>query len=322
MASLARSLLRSRGVCSTPRALSTTSLEAVSQRKYSSNGSNEVSRRCAPVPNRALVAVTGSQASTFLNGIITVPIPEPGADVWKTNGGGIYSAFLSAQGRIMYDIFIYPYIPKSPEEKSGYIVEYDPRAASSGDDPAPTQQASTKHPTPPLISMLKRYILRSKVRVRDVSENWDIWALWGSSLPQSVHDVARPDDWKWGRSGAVEPVYHDAQRTPLDRPGVQKWLLGQESDARQYGAEPVWMVDRRAPGMGIRALLPKGLKPIPSEDVASSDHYTLHRIKLGVPEGVDDAPTQDSFPMDANMDMMGGGEYETSLDISRRHFPG
>lgn len=46
-----------------------------------------------------------------------------------------------------------------------------------------------------------------------------------------------------------------------------------------------------------------------SENVASSDEYTLHRIKLGVPEGVDDIPTQDSFPMDANMDMMGGGEY-------------
>lgn len=42
---------------------------------------------------------------------------------------------------------------------------------------------------------------------------------------------------------------------------------------------------------------------------ASPDEYTLHRIKLGVAEGKDDMPPQDSFPMDANMDMMGGGQY-------------
>lgn len=229
----------------------------------------------------------------------------------------MYSAFLSAQGRIMYDILIYPYIPRSPEEKSGYIVEYDPRAASAGETSTSAQQASPKHPTPTIISMMKRYILRSKVRVRDVSENWDIWAIWGSSLPQSVKDIARPDDWKWGRSGAVEPIYHDAERAPLNRVETQSWLLGQDSQSGPPATEAIWMVDRRAPGMGIRALLPKGVKPTSSDNVASSDEYTLHRIKLGVPEGVDDIPTQDSFPMDANMDMMGGVDFRKGCYVGQ-----
>ncbi|KAG8924752.1 ccr4 associated factor, partial [Tulasnella sp. 408] len=161
----------------------------------------------------------------------------------------------------MYDILIYPYIPRSPEEKSGYIVEYDPRAASAGGETSTSaQQASPKHPTPTIMSMMKRYILRSKVRVRDVSENWDVWAIWGSSLPQSVNDIARPDDWRWGRSGAVEPIYHDAERAPVDRVEAQTWLLGQDSQSGPPETEAIWMVDRRAPGMGIRALLPKGAK--------------------------------------------------------------
>lgn len=102
MSILAQSLLRSPRGCPTPRALSTRHLQVGSlrlARKYSSNGSTDPPRRCARVPNRALVAVTGSQASTFLNGIITVPIPAPDADIWKINGGGIYSAFLSAPVR-------------------------------------------------------------------------------------------------------------------------------------------------------------------------------------------------------------------------------
>lgn len=160
----------------------------------------------------------------------------------------------------MYDILIYPYILRSPEEKSGFIVEYDPRAASAGETSTSAQQASPKHPTPTIISMMKRYILRSKVRVRDVSENWDVWAIWGSSLPQSVNDIARPDDWRWGRSGAVEPIYHDAERAPVDRVEAQSWLLGQDSQSGPSETEAIWMVDRRAPGMGIRALLPKGAK--------------------------------------------------------------
>ena len=47
--------------------------------------------------------------------------------------------------------------------------------------------------------------------------------------------------------------------------------------------------------------------------VVSADQYTLHRIKLGVPEGIEDMSPQDSFPMDANMDMMGGGELHAPL---------
>jgi hypothetical protein len=41
-------------------------------------------------------------------------------------------------------------------------------------------------------------------------------------------------------------------------------------------------------------------------DLASSDAYTLHRILRGVPEGQTDMPAMQAFPMDSNLDVMGG----------------
>lgn len=37
--------------------------------------------------------------------------------------------------------------------------------------------------------------------------------------------------------------------------------------------------------------------------------YTLHRILHGVPEGHDDIVPQQAFPMDSNMDLMGGRKW-------------
>jgi len=36
------------------------------------------------------------------------------------------------------------------------------------------------------------------------------------------------------------------------------------------------------------------------------DHYLLHRIALGVPEGSTDIIPTNAFPMESNIDIMGG----------------
>jgi folate-binding Fe-S cluster repair protein YgfZ len=38
-------------------------------------------------------------------------------------------------------------------------------------------------------------------------------------------------------------------------------------------------------------------------------HFTLHRILRAVPEGIDDIVPQQAFPMDSNMDLMGGRKW-------------
>lgn len=43
-----------------------------------------------------------------------------------------------------------------------------------------------------------------------------------------------------------------------------------------------------------------------SHDEVPFEDYTLHRIIHGVPEGPTDIPPGQAFPMDSNMDFMGG----------------
>ena len=50
-------------------------------------------------------------------------------------------------------------------------------------------------------------------------------------------------------------------------------------------------------------------KEASDHDIVTADDYTLHRIVHGVPEGATDIPPMHAFPMDSNLDMMGGREY-------------
>ena len=97
------------------------------------------------------------------------------------------------------------------------MIEFDSRPSSA----------------PPLLNMLKRYVLRSKVKVQDVSDQWDVWGAWGAETG--------PCDKKWqfSTSGAMEPVW------PPD-----VWPWGSQ--------DPLSILDRRAYGMGKRLLVRKG----------------------------------------------------------------
>ena len=54
---------------------------------------------------------------------------------------------------MLYDAFVYRQ-PDSHYTEDGYMIEFDSRPSSA----------------PPLLDLLKRYVLRSKVKVKDVSD--------------------------------------------------------------------------------------------------------------------------------------------------------
>jgi transferase CAF17, mitochondrial len=97
------------------------------------------------------------------------------------------------------------------------LIEYDSRLSEAA---------------PPLLPTLKRYVLRSKVKVRDVSSEYDVWAAWGSEEAETERK------WHWARSGSVEPVWDGME-----------WPWGVEDHVNR---------DRRAVGMGTRRLIRKG----------------------------------------------------------------
>ena len=89
------------------------------------------------------------------------------------------------------------------------------------------------------MSILKRYVLRSKVKLQDVSEEYDVWAVWGSEPESELESEIGERKWSWARSGVVEPDWNGGSEWP-------------------WGMEERRIKDRRAVGMGGRMLAPKG----------------------------------------------------------------
>ncbi|KAF8076317.1 Aminomethyltransferase folate-binding domain-containing protein [Lyophyllum atratum] len=222
----------------------------------------------APVPNRAVLSLSGSHLSEFLNGITSSLVHEP-------IKGPLYTALLHAQGKVLYDIFLYT--SSDAAGKRSYLLDYDPRPSEA----------------PPLMTLLKRYVLRSKVKIREVSEQYDVWAAWGNSTPEPQRQ------WTWARSGVVEPKWN-----------AHEWPWGLKDES---------ILDRRAVGMGRRFLVRKGTLPQETSDheLASSDDYTLHRILHGVPEGQVDMPAMQCFPMESNLDIMGGLDFRKGCYVGQ-----
>ncbi|KAI0081013.1 Aminomethyltransferase folate-binding domain-containing protein [Panus rudis PR-1116 ss-1] len=227
----------------------------------------------APIPNRAVISVTGSQATEFLNGIVASTVPTGPNDHF-------YSTFLHAQGRVLYDVFVYA---NPVNGRPGHLIEFD--------------ALSTNTEAPPLLPMLKKYILRSKVRVQDVTDQWDVWAAWGSEKERQWETERQ---WTVARSGAVEPVWNKDGEWP-------------------WGNEPFHLRDRRGVGLGHRLLVRKGEKPQESSthDLGSPEDYTLHRIVHGVPEGSVDIPPTQAFPMDSNLDIMGALDFRKGCYVGQ-----
>ncbi|KAG6337365.1 hypothetical protein ID866_1738 [Astraeus odoratus] len=228
----------------------------------------------APVPNRTVLSVSGSDATQFLNGLLAVTV----------QGKQCYGAFLHAQGRVIHDVFLYTYPSQTVPT---YLIEYDASPSESQ----------------PLLNTLKRYVLRSKVRIRDATHEWDVWAAWGHDPSSSTTDNSSTHErreWQWARSGAVEPVWCRTAEWP-------------------WGTETGVIVDRRAPGMGRRMIVPKGEKPRESSthDTLGHEAYLLHRILQGVPEGSIDIPPLHAFPIESNLDVMGGLDFRKGCYVGQ-----
>ena len=85
--------------------------------------------------------------------------------------------------------------------------------------------------------MLKRHLLRSKIRIRDVSAEYDVWAKWD---PEQLKDGLEKENRKWDyhSTGVIEPVFED-------------------QDTGLWGVQPGPFLDRRAVGLGQRLLVGK-----------------------------------------------------------------
>jgi len=88
-----------------------------------------------------------------------------------------------------------------------------------------------------------------------------------------------------------------------------------------WGDEPendpgaIVYADPRAPALGFRAILPLAKARAIGE--ASSAEYDALRIKLGVPRGGLDFVYGDTFPHDANLDLLGGVDFRKGCYVGQ-----
>ncbi|CAG8583316.1 22321_t:CDS:2, partial [Gigaspora margarita] len=111
------------------------------------------------VPDRGLVEVGGEDSIKFLQGLITNHMP-----LIQSGGDGFYTAFLNPIGRVLYDTFIHPKNVGTTFPHPIYLVECDSRIVSD------------------LIKHMKKYVLRSKVSIIDVSSQYNVWNMWGGNI--------------------------------------------------------------------------------------------------------------------------------------------
>lgn len=118
----------------------------------------------ALLPTRSVISISGEEAGTFLNGLIT-------ADVDQVNSSSpSYGALLTPQGKILFDFFLL-------KDGDRYLVD-----------------CSTLQ-KPDFVKRLTFYKLRAKVDIADLSEELKVAAGWdGAELPGHAYSDPRVNE--------------------------------------------------------------------------------------------------------------------------------
>jgi len=136
--------------------------------------------------SRRLIAVHGQDAAHFLQGLTTQNIPTSGLLSSPASPQALYSAFMTAQGRLLNDVFIYPIHPQhllrdrlggttDASTTPTFLVEVD------------AEQVKSLH------AFLRKYKLRAKVSIRVIDEQelgvYGAWSLGNELLRQAERDA-------------------------------------------------------------------------------------------------------------------------------------
>lgn len=154
-------------------------------------GATSVSMPITHLPDRAVLEVTGEDRVAFLQGLVSndVSLAAPGRAVW--------AAFLTPQGKWLADFFV--------------LAEGERLLLECGRDRAA-----------PLLQRLSRFRLRSRVALRDASEEFAVHAGWGgAAMPGGM--PAAPDPrlpeagWRALAPGPLPGLDADAAAWDLHR---------------------------------------------------------------------------------------------------------
>jgi folate-binding protein YgfZ len=202
-------------------------------------------------PDRGVIAITGEDRVAFLQGLVSNDVAKVAAD------HAVYAALLTAQGRYLHDFFILSHSDAKTGE--ALLIEVE------------------RERLPDLLKRLSLYKLRSKVALKDVSDEWAVALLWGDGA---------------------------AARLKLeDRAGNAIALEG-----------GLAFIDPRLAALGARALLPIDQAEIELSAmgfaIGKRAEYDALRLKLGVPDGARDLPVEKAILLESGFDELNGIDWD------------
>ncbi|GBG88200.1 hypothetical protein CBR_g46688 [Chara braunii] len=247
---------------------------------------------------RVSASSSSSPSSAGPDAASALPSPIPTPNVASSPDPVIYATALTPQGRFLYDLFLYG-------EPSGHL-----RLSRSGNGPAlgtspdePILFADVDRATvDELLSHLKKYRLRAKVGIEDVSDDFAVWASFGGKL-KSVGGSGADDDKKiagsigWGAE--------------VDAAGV--------ASAKATATGWTWVRDPRLGSLGFRGIFPAKERP-PSADAdkeVGEERYRLWRYENGVAEGPAEIEKGEAFPLEYNLDQLNAISYEKGCYVGQ-----
>ncbi len=190
--------------------------------------------------DRAVITLTGPDAITLLQGLITQDVDE------VTENNAKYGALLTPQGKLITDFFLYK------AENAIYLE-------------------CTRTIRETLLKKLRFYKLRAQVEIHDATEDWQVAVIW----PQ-------PAD------GGGEPPHLPSDNAITTR-------------------------DPRTAHLGWRLLLPAlvsdSLFPEVKAEAVEKAVYTTFLMQSCVPVMEADIISEQTFPLDANLDALSGMNY-------------
>ncbi|GJN01023.1 hypothetical protein PR202_ga18256 [Eleusine coracana subsp. coracana] len=236
----------------------------------------------ARLSSRAVVRVAGPEAARFLHSLLTNDLlaafaaaesaapqrygPTPNAPA-RGPAGPAYAALLTPQGRFLYDLFLYRPPPRSQ------MLDRTGSAPQTGEAPRGEREEEGE-PTEvladvdaaevdELLACFKRYRLRSKVEIDNVSEDFACWQRFGRDVvhtePSTQEPEAQSIGWGQGTDHAAE------------------------SAAQGNGHGWQWLKDPRLDCLGYRGIFPADTIPplVESDKEADEPLSALAHRKWG-----------------------------------------
>ncbi|EPE33725.1 Folate-binding protein [Glarea lozoyensis ATCC 20868] len=158
-------------------------------RTFTTTTTTPPSKAYAPLPSRALLSLTGPDATAYLQGALTANLSVP-------RSTGFYAAFLNAPGRVLYDVFVYP-------RQDGWFVECDSAEVEA------------------LGRWIRKYKLRRKFEVKVIEGGeWGVWGAWGGDPAMNEGGVTCPDERAPGFGHRL--LLPGSQKPELDAPEVEE----------------------------------------------------------------------------------------------------